>query len=104
MPAPSGIEPERWRRIVDAAGTFLDRWGAAAARCGWSDLDLFGCCPERPDARFDCMGLALLLDRREVIGLDEGGADLRTVTDATQRFRRRPMPAHTVPLWQLNDR
>src|SRR5258707_9704332 len=40
MPAPIGFSPERWRRIVDATGTFLDRWAADAAKCGWSDLDL----------------------------------------------------------------
>jgi len=31
----------------------------------------------RPNARFDCMGLLLLLDRAEVIGIDDQGADLR---------------------------
>ena len=56
MPPPSGFSPERWRRVVDAAGTFLDRWGAEAIRCGWSDLDVFGCHDDRAHRRFDCMG------------------------------------------------
>src|SRR5258708_4911683 len=55
MPAPTGFSPERWARIVDATGTFLDRWAADAAKCGWSDLDLFGCDASAPDRRFDCM-------------------------------------------------
>src|SRR5260370_10125625 len=42
MSAPSGFTPERWQRIIDAAGVFLDRWGDEAVRCCWSDLDVFG--------------------------------------------------------------
>jgi hypothetical protein len=101
MLPPAGISGERWQRIIDAAGNFIDKWAAAAIRCGWSELDIFGVDPDRPDVRFDCMGLALLLDRCEVIGLDENGADLVTSTGARQRFRRRPLPAGTVSLWQL---
>jgi len=101
MPAPTGFSPERWARIVDATGTFLDRWAADAAKCGWSDLDLFGCDAAAPDRRFDCMGLVLLLDRWEVSGVDEAGADLVTETGAPLRYRRRPLPGHTISLWQL---
>ena len=104
MPAPNGFSPERWQRIVDAAGVFLDRWAAEAIRCGWSDLDVFGCNPVRPDARFDAMGLVLLLDRREVAGIDEHGADLVTQTGTTQRYRRRVVPDATVSLWELAKR
>jgi hypothetical protein len=103
MPAPIGFSSERWARIVDAAGAFLDHWAAKAIACGWSDLDVFGCDPERPDARFDCMGLVLLLDRCEIIGIDEDGADLVTETGTRQRYRRRPLPVHTVSLWVLGS-
>ena len=101
MPPPSAFSPERWARIVDAAGAFLDRWAAEAIACGWSDLDLFGCDPDRPVARFDCMGLLMLLDHCEIVGIDEGGADLVAGPEARLRYRRRPLPAHTVSLWQL---
>ena len=67
MPPPAGFWPDRWQRIIDATGAFLDRWAGEAIRCGWSDLDVFGCHPDAPDRRFDCMGLVLLLDRREVV-------------------------------------
>src|SRR6267154_5167077 len=30
MPAPTGFSPERWRRIINATGTFLDEWAAKA--------------------------------------------------------------------------
>ena len=103
MPPPSGFSPERWVRIVDAAGLLLDRWAADAIRCGWSDLDVFGCDRDRPDARFDCMGLVMLLDRVEVAGIDPEGADLiATAGGAKLRFRRRPLPQNTISLWDLN--
>jgi hypothetical protein len=101
MPAPAGFSPERWQRIIDAAGVFIDKWAAKAIACGWSDLDVFGCDSAAPDRRFDCMGIALLLDRWEVSGIDEAGADLVTETGAPLRYRRRPLPGHTVSLWQL---
>ena len=28
MPAPIGFLPERWQRIIDAAGVFIDKWAA----------------------------------------------------------------------------
>ncbi len=101
MPPPSGFSAERWRRVVDAAGTFLDRWSAEAIRCGWSDLDAFGCHDAAPTARFDAMGLTLLLNHCEIAAIDGGGADLVTVTGAKQRFRRRPMPPGMISLWEL---
>ena len=103
MSQPVGFTSERWRRIVDAAGAFLDRWAAEAIACGWSDLDVFGCDPDRPVARFDCMGLLMLLDRCEIVGIDEGGADLVAGPEARLRYRRRPLPAATISLWQLGQ-
>lgn len=101
MPPPTGFSPERWERLVRAAGKFVARWGADAARLGWSTLDVFGAHQGAPASRFDAMGLVLLLNRCEVVGIDQDGADVVTVTDARQRFRRRPLPPGTVPLWEL---
>jgi hypothetical protein len=103
MSQPSAFSPERWARIVDAAGVFLDVWAAKAIACGWTDLDVFGCDPDRPVARFDCAGLLLLLDRCEIVGIDEGGADLIASPEARLRYRRRPVPATTISLWQLGQ-
>src|SRR4051812_41202513 len=101
MPPPADFWPERWQRIIAATGAFLDRWAGEAIRCGWSDLDVFGCDCDAPAARFDRMGVVLLLDRCEVVSIDLDGADVVTVTGARQRFRRRPPPPGTVSLWQL---
>lgn len=51
MAPPSGFSPERWGRILDAAGAFLDRWASEAIRCGWSDLDVGRCCTRPGSAR-----------------------------------------------------
>jgi hypothetical protein len=101
MPAPTGFSSARWQRIVDAAGGFLDRWASKAIECGWSDIDVFGCDADAPDRRFDCMGLVLLLDRVEVVSIDPAGADLRFPDGVMQRYRRRPLPTHTISLWEL---
>jgi len=104
MPPPASFSSERWQRIVDGAGRFMDRWAVKAAECGWSDLNVFGANPDQPDRRFDCMGLLLLLDRCEIVGVDESGADLVAAPGgAEQRYRRRPLPAHTKPLWELQS-
>src|SRR5437764_5772449 len=59
--------------------------------------------PARPDARFDCMGLLLLLDRWDVIGIDESGADL-VIGGKPQRYRRRALPESAISLWELARR
>jgi hypothetical protein len=41
MPPPTGFSTERWHRIVDAAGAFLDRWAAQAIAAGWSTVSIW---------------------------------------------------------------
>jgi hypothetical protein len=102
MPAPTGFSTERWARIVDAAGVFLDRWAPKAAELGWVDVEIFGCDGSAPAARFDLMGLVLLLERMRVIAIDATGADLLSNTgDVRQRYRRKPTSPHAVRLWDL---
>ena len=101
MPPPTGFMPERWRRVVDAAGLFLERWADVAVACGWSLCDAFGCHPDRPGVRTDAMGVVLLLNRCRIVAVDEAGADLMTDTGARQRFRRRPLPPGTICIWEL---
>ena len=103
MLPPADISPERWDRLVRAAGKFLALWAAEAERLGWSTLDIFGAHESAPAARFDCMGLVLLLDRRDVVAINSDGADLVTASGARQRFRRRQLPLGTVSLWGLGQ-
>jgi hypothetical protein len=82
---------------------FLDRWAGEAIRCGWSDLDVFGCHDTAPTARRDAMGLVLLLDGCEIVAIDPDGADLVTAGGGRQRFYRRPLPHGIVSLWRLSE-
>jgi hypothetical protein len=102
MSPPLAFTPERWRRIVDAAGVFIDRWASKAADSGWSATDVFGCHPVAPDKRFDAMGICMLLDRCDVVGVDADGADLIARTgDACTRYYRRPVPLETISFGEL---
>jgi len=47
------------------------------------------------------MGLLLLLDRWDVIGIDESGADL-VIGGKPQRYRRRALPASAISPWELS--
>jgi hypothetical protein len=98
MAAPTGFSPARWQRIIDATGTFLDRWAAEAIECSWSALDVFGVNPDRPTARFDAMGLVLLLDRCSVVSIDEHGADLLTKTGAPALLQAPAAGRHGIAL------
>jgi hypothetical protein len=104
MRSPPGFTLQRWQQIVDGVGEFIDRWAVKACECGWSDLEVFGCYDTRPDRRFDAMGLVLLLDRRKIVGIDVDGADLEFQDGVRHRFRRKPLPPGTVPLWDLLTR
>ena len=49
------------------------------------------------------MGLVMLLDGFKVVAVDDRGADLVSQSGARQRYRIRPLPAHTVALWDIPD-
>ena len=55
-----------------------------------------------PDKRFDAMGICMLLDRCDVVGVDADGADLIARTgDACTRYYRRPVPLETISFGEL---
>lgn len=68
----------RWRAIVKDGGRFLDVWALEAARLGWQATDLFGVHPLAPAARFDAMGLVLIIGGGEVVSIDERSATIRS--------------------------
>jgi hypothetical protein len=58
---PIAVHPKHWLQLQDAARRFVELWGEQAAGLGWSALDVFGCHPERPSDRADCMGLVWMV-------------------------------------------
>jgi hypothetical protein len=62
------------RQLMIDAERFLEFWGAQAASLGWQDWELFGCHQRAPWARFQGIGLVLLLRGRELAALTESEA------------------------------
>jgi hypothetical protein len=85
---PDWLLPDRWNGLLSDAESFLDRWGNAAHQLGWTALDLFGVHPEAPSARFDKMGLLLLICGGELIALTAGSATIRRSSGAVLTYRR----------------
>jgi len=87
-----------------AVMAFLDNHLETARRIGWSDLELFGCYPDREVARnrFDYAGAVTLAAM--------SGKLIERVTELAAHYenglvyyRKRPMPADAVPVWELGD-
>ena len=95
-----GFGDKRWIQIGEDAARLLHDHGAEAARLGWTTLDLFGAHPVAPAARYDCMGLALLLKGGTIDAIDDEGASIRSRTSSTLTFRRRRNP-QGLPLWKI---
>jgi hypothetical protein len=85
---PDWLAPDRWAVMLSDAESFLGRWGDTAHQLGWTALDLFGVHPIAPAARFDLMGLALLLHGGAVIALTEDAATIRRSSNAILAYRR----------------
>jgi hypothetical protein len=49
---PGGIPVRRWQAVIDAIGTFLDRWAAKAIANGWQAADIFGADAIRPESNW----------------------------------------------------
>jgi hypothetical protein len=85
---PDWMSPERWNFLLGDAEGFLSRWGHAAEALGWTALDLYGVHPAAPAARFDVMGLLLLVQGGSVKVLTAASASIRRITGAALTFRR----------------
>ena len=100
MPRPTDFTVERWQRLVDDAGRFLDDWGRQAAGLGWHAVDVFGVSPHAPDARLDQAGLVALIRGERVVAITAETATIRTSRGQPQTYRRKPM-AEAVVVWEL---
>ena len=97
-PAP-GFSPERWRRLVDVGGRFLDRWGARAAALGWSAVDVFGVHLAAASQDHDAMGLVALIGDGEVVAITDVSATIRDRCGHELVYLRRARPG-AVALWE----
>ena len=98
---PCGVPVGRWRQFIEDAARFLDSWASRAAGLGWTTAEVFGCHPEAPYARLDCMGLIWLLDGAEILAISAEGVRIRKPSGAMLTIYRRTGGAPSVPVWYL---
>ena len=92
-----GFNSKRWNQIIQDGTRFLAQWGSS----GWSDSDLFGAHPTVPAARFDFMGLVLLIAGGEVEAIESDHAVLRTAGGSLLTYRRET--TKSPYLWDLQN-
>ena len=95
-PCPQGIADAAWQGMIDAAGRFLDQWGANAATLGWTAAELFGLDPHAPTRRLDRRGAAFFLVDAEVLAVT---ADLITIRKGGSVLKIPRRAALTAPAW-----
>jgi hypothetical protein len=101
---PRDISPERWLRIIDDCGHFLDDgWAKEASRLGWWATDIFGVHPTAPSCRYDQMGLVPLINGGKVISITEQSATIQSPGGWRLVYMRRPSGGG-VALWELAGR
>jgi hypothetical protein len=100
MNAPARFSAETWRQLIADARNFFDRWSQHADLLGWTDEDLVGVHPAAPMARYDAMGLLLLMRGGEVTHLRQDSAVIRALSGVSLVYRKAPHSA-AVPVWQL---
>jgi len=81
---------------------FLDNHLETARRIGWSDLELFGCYPDREVARnrYDYAGAVTMaaMSGKLIERITELAAHYE---NGLVYYRKRLMPADAVPVWEL---
>lgn len=68
-PAPRGVNEAEWLAMMNAAGRFLDEWGAKAAALGWTAGELFALDAQAPMGRLDRRGAGFFLARCKVVAI-----------------------------------
>ncbi len=102
MPCPVSCQDAKWQALREDAYTFLRDHAALAHGLGWTALDLFGVHPEKPQVRFDCMGLVPLLNGARVTALSDLEAVIEKPSGARLTFRPRTMaPDEACLVWEL---
>jgi hypothetical protein len=99
-----GCSPARWQQFTADVGGFVENgWLHQAHELGWDDLELLGCDRVAPWARYDHMGLLLMLNSSKVIGLtDRVGRIVTAPTGARRTYYRVPLDRErVVPIDQI---
>ncbi len=102
LPRPASCPEARWNVLREDAYHFLRGHAAQAHALDWTEYDLFGVHPERPWARFDCMGLVPVLDSARVTALSDTAVVIEKPNGSRVTFHRRGQVAdETCLVWSL---
>jgi hypothetical protein len=93
---PERCFEDRWEQVLDDVDYVAEVWAEPAYAAGWRSLELFGCAPNL-GRRLDLCGLAVLLESRKVVSVNEHAIVIATGADR-HSFRRKRMEG-SVPLW-----
>ena len=103
MGRPVPWPEDRWNALREDSFAFLRDHGAEAVRLGWDMLDIFGVDLRAPLARYDAMGLVVLLHGRRVVELHADGAVIESRGGTPTTFTRGPAPPARVAVWKLDQ-
>ena len=102
MARPASCPDARWQTLREDAYTFLRDHAARAHALGWTGHDLFGAHPEKPQERFDCAGLVLVLNGATIVALSDTEAVIEKPSGTRLTFRRHgQVPDEVCPVWEL---
>jgi hypothetical protein len=100
MSPPESFGADRWGQLLADAERFFQRWANRSELLDWSDRDLLGVHPHAPAARYDAMGLLLLIRGGEVVELQKECASIKSKGGSSLVYRKYRY-AEAVPLWQV---
>jgi hypothetical protein len=98
---PVNVPLRRWRAVIDAMGTFLDRWAAEAAALGWQAADIFGADAARPEVTWLNAGPLWSGDGARVVEVHADRIIFETKGGARQSAYRRPHLRPRALPWEL---
>jgi hypothetical protein len=98
---PITVNPKHWLRLQDVAKRFVELWGEQAAGLGWSALDIFGCHPERPSDRYDCMGLVWMVPDADPQAMGSEIVILRTRSGQLIKLSKSADVRERILIWDL---
>jgi len=105
MPMHPDYTEERWQRLIDDSGRFLDSWAVQVAAMGWTAPEVFGVHPDAPDARIDLKGLVPCIDGADIVAVSADSVTIQTPSGSHQRIFRRTdeQSPGRVTVWEIGE-
>jgi hypothetical protein len=100
MSLPDSFGQQFFGQLAADCEAFFARWSGTETLTSWSDAELLGVHPRAPTARYDALGLLLLVRGGEVVELEKDQATIRSKGGARLIYRKRAS-AEAIPIWKL---